>query len=134
MRWMLLCGIEEIRTRRGKTSVHMSAGGTFHVSAGPCHTTLGDAGDSSRRSPVLSSCVEQEHSAVITVVSLCVKGLVVDKFVAREKQGARYTAPTHVALDKKTLQLRLRCVRGHTGDGRLADCRTRPVVEKRPPE
>ena len=84
----------------------------------------------------LNSCVEQDNLPIfskvtITVDSLYVKGLIDEKFVAREHR-AMATLLCHMwKVTKKKLQLHIRWVRGHTGDvgnpirDELADVGTR---------
>ena len=74
----------------------------------------------------LKTCVEQDSAVMIAEDSLHVKGLVGDKFVARGKQGARYTAATHVASDGCNSTF-AGCVENTIAD-RLAECGTQPPM------
>ena len=88
----------------------------------------------------LNSCVEQKalpisSKVMVTVDSLYVKGLIDEKFVARENRALAMLLMWKVT--KKKLQLHIRWVRGHTGDvgnstaDELADLGTRLEAQHR---
>ena len=75
-------------------------------------------------------CVEHgilnpEDDVLFTVDSLYVKGLIDDKFIAREKRvSACHVAGPHVESDKKRLRLHIHWIRGHSGDVEIWHCRS----------
>ena len=90
----------------------------------------------------LNSCVEQKglpsfSKVMITVDSLYVKGLIDEKFVARENRALAILLCRVWRVTKKKLQLHMRWVRGHTSDlgnsiaDELADLGTRLEAQHR---
>ena len=88
----------------------------------------------------LHTCVERETLSVnsnvlITVNSLCVKGLIDGKFIARENRVLATLLCHMWKVTKERLRLHFRRIRGHSGDvgngiaDRLADAGTRQELQ-----